>query len=277
MGNRVWRVAPAGVTAEEIAGLLGPLRAAPARSAILCDIDGTLAPITERPDETAVPESARALLRELAGRFALVACVSGRRALEAREIVAVAELHYIGNHGFESVGPGDEAERVDPRISGQADAARDFLAGVEGSVLGAAGLRREDKGPIQSLHWRGASDEERARGAAEELARRAHGQELEARWGRKVLELRPSAPIDKGSAIEPLLAEHRIARALYGGDDVTDLDAFAALRRMRSDGQLEHAVCIGVASAEEPAELRQRSDLVVEGSEGFLELLGRLR
>ena len=270
-------MAPAVATAEEIAGLLAPLRAEPRRSAVLCDIDGTLAPIAELPDEAAVPEPARALLRDLARRFGLVACVSGRRALEAREIVGVAELHYVGNHGFESAGPRDETARVDPRIDDQAEAARDFVAGIESSVLGEAGLRREDKGPIQSLHWRGASDEEQARAAAEELSHRAEEEGLEARWGRKVLELRPLAPIDKGSAIELLLAENRLARALYGGDDITDLDAFAALRRMRSEGALEHAVSVGVASAEEPAELRQRSDLVVEGTEGFLELLGLLR
>jgi trehalose-6-phosphatase len=39
--------------------LLEPLRAEPARAAILTDVDGTLAPIVERAEEAAVPAEAR--------------------------------------------------------------------------------------------------------------------------------------------------------------------------------------------------------------------------
>ena len=41
--------------------LLEPLRADPARAAILTDVDGTLAPIVERPEQAAVlPRASRA-------------------------------------------------------------------------------------------------------------------------------------------------------------------------------------------------------------------------
>lgn len=257
--------------------LLAPLRADPGRAAILCDIDGTLAPIVTAPGAAAVPEPARAILGELAGSFGLVACISGRRAAEARRLVGLDAATYVGNHGFELLGPGEREPRLDPRISAEAGRVAELVAALDRSRLDAAGLRIEDKGPIQSLHWRRAADEEAAADEARRLAAEAEAQGVEPRWGRKVLELRPAAEIDKGTAVTRLLAEHGTASALYGGDDVTDLDAFRALRAMRSAGRLEHAICVGVTSAEEPPELRRLSDLLVAGTEGFLELLGELR
>ena len=85
-----------------IAELLAPLRAEPGASAVLCDIDGTLAPIVPDPEDAAVPEETREVLRELAARFGLVACITGRRALEARWIVGVEELVYSGTMAWSS-------------------------------------------------------------------------------------------------------------------------------------------------------------------------------
>jgi trehalose 6-phosphate phosphatase len=87
-----------------------------------------------------------------------------------------------------------------------------------------------------------------------------------------VLEIRPPVDADKGIAVRTLLAESGAARALYAGDDTTDLDAFAGLRA----AGLEHAVCIAVASEEGPPELRDAADLVVPGPEAMAALLARL-
>ncbi|MGZ5326694.1 MAG: trehalose-phosphatase, partial [Solirubrobacterales bacterium] len=87
--------------------LLAPIRAQPERAAVLTDVDGTLAPIAPRPEEAQVPERARELLRELAGRYAVVGCLSGRRAVDARRMVGLDELSYSGNHGFELLSPGE--------------------------------------------------------------------------------------------------------------------------------------------------------------------------
>ncbi len=81
--------------------LLEALRADPQRTAILTDIDGTLAPIVERPELAAVPASASALLERLGERYGLVGCISGRQAEEARRLVGVPSIAYAGNHGFE--------------------------------------------------------------------------------------------------------------------------------------------------------------------------------
>jgi trehalose 6-phosphate phosphatase len=251
---------------------LEPLRREPDRAAILTDVDGTLAPIVERAEDAAVPAAAREALATLSERYALVGCISGRRALEARRLVGLDTLAYAGNHGLELLMPDEGSPRPDPSIVGREDEASDFLAGIEVDP-GAVGLRREDKGPIQALHWRGADDEGGAESRAHEIAREAGRAGLEPRWGRKVLELRPVGGGGKDGAVASLLAEDGIDRATYAGDDRTDLDAFRRLRELDEEGQLSAAVCVGVLSAEAPAELAEESDVIVTGLDGWLEIL----
>jgi trehalose 6-phosphate phosphatase len=252
---------------------LAPLRDEPGRAAILTDVDGTLAPIVERAENAAVPAAAREALAALSERYALVGCISGRRAEEARRLVGLDTLAYAGNHGLELLMPGDEAPRPDPSIAGRENEAAEFLAGLDGERLSAVGLRQEDKGPIQALHWRGAEDEAAAESCAHEVANEGGRAGLEPRWGRKVLELRPRGGGGKDGAVGSLLAKDGIDRATYAGDDRTDLDAFRRLRELQEEGRLSTAVCVGVLSPEAPAELAEESDLRVGGLDGWLAIL----
>jgi trehalose 6-phosphate phosphatase len=206
----------------------------------------------------------------------MVGCISGRRAAEARRLVGVDEIAYAGNHGLELLLPGDEGPRLDPSLDGRERAAAEFLAALDSAELSASGLRVEDKGPIQGLHWRGADDERGAEARAHEIGAEAGRAGLEPRWGRKVLELRPVGGGGKDAAVAALLAADGVTAAIYAGDDRTDLDAFRRLRELRDEGRLEAAICVGVASAEAPPELPEESDLIVDGPEGWLAVLESL-
>jgi trehalose 6-phosphate phosphatase len=255
------------------AASLAPLREEPGRTAILTDVDGTLAPIVERAEEAAVPAAAREALAALSERYALVGCISGRRAEEARRLVGLDTLAYAGNHGLELLMPGEEVPSPDPSIAGRETEAADFLATAAGDRLTGAGLRQEDKGPIQALHWRGSENEAKAEACAHEIANEAGRAGLEPRWGRKVLELRPTGGGGKDGAVGSLLADGRLTHATYAGDDRTDLDAFRRLRQLQEEGRLSTAVCIGVSSGEAPPELAEESDLTVSGLDGWLAIL----
>ena len=231
---------------------LALLRDAPERAALLLDVDGTLAPIVPRPEDARVPPETRTELERLASRYALVACVSGRTSADARRIVGVERLVYVGTHGLE----------LEPEAERWAAVLREFAAGVPWPV--------EDKGLTVSFHYRRAPDEEAARAELEEVAERAREAGLRARFGRKVLELLPPIDANKGTAIRRLLGERALRRALYAGDDTTDLDAFRAL-----DG-LELAVRVAVASTEGPPELRAAADLLVATPAELLDVLRRL-
>ncbi|HEU5142280.1 MAG TPA: trehalose-phosphatase [Solirubrobacterales bacterium] len=263
---------------------LQPFLARPAEAAVLTDIDGTLAPIVERPEQAAVPAAAVKALERLAERFALVGCVSGRAAVEARRLVGVEGIAYAGNHGLELLLAGEQQPRPHPSLLGNERAAADFVTELSGETLTAAGLRLEDKGPIQALHWRGADDETAAEAHAEQVAAAAERAGLRPHRGRKVLELRPPGAVGKGEAVEALLAlatypsasGGNVARAIYAGDDRTDLDAFVGLRTLRERGELEQVLCVGIGSAEAPPELADAADLTVEGLPGWLAILEAL-
>ncbi|HEX7279924.1 MAG TPA: trehalose-phosphatase [Solirubrobacterales bacterium] len=253
--------------------ILAPLRGEPERTAILTDVDGTLAPIVERAEEAAVPAAARDALAALSERYALVGCISGRRAEEARRLVGLDSLAYAGNHGLELLLPGEETPRPDPSVAGREGEAAEFVATIPSDRLEGLGLRQEDKGPIQALHWRGSADESAAESRAHEIANEAGKAGLEPRWGRKVLELRPAGGGGKDGAVASLLADDGLDRATYAGDDRTDLDAFRRLRQLQEEGRLSAAVCVGVLSAEGPAELTEECDVTVPGLDGWLAIL----
>jgi len=232
--------------------LLAPLARDPGRSALVLDVDGTLAPIAPRPELATVPAETRAELERLVDRYLLVACVSGRAGEDARRLVGVDGIELVGNHGLE----------LDPRAHELAGEIARFRDGVA--------LPVEDKTLSLTYHYREAEDENSARAELEEVARRAGEAGFDARWGRKVLEIRPAVEANKGTAVRTLVERSGARLGLYAGDDTTDLDGFAGLRSLG----LGHAVCVAVASAEGPAELRQAADLVVAGPE---ELAGLLR
>jgi trehalose 6-phosphate phosphatase len=233
--------------------LLRRLTAEPGRAAILLDVDGVLAPIVDVPHEAEVPEETRAELRRLHRRFALVACVSGRPAVDARRVVGLDELVYVGEHGLELV----------PEAAGWRDPLHRLSETVDWDDV-------ERKPLTVTFHYRRAEDEDGALRLLEAVAARARAEGLVARFGRKVLELRPPVGAHKGTAVAHLLHQHDLARALYAGDDSTDVDAFRALEG------LELGVAVAVASQEGPRELREAADLVVGSPAEFLEVLHAL-
>ena len=255
---------------------LQPLLADPARSAVLCDIDGVLAPIVRRADEARVSQSTSLLLGRLARRFGLVACISGRSAADARRLVGVGGIAYAGSHGAELLEPGAARPRLNEAFQSWEGRVHEFVSAKDTGELRRLRVRIEDKGPIAAFHWRDVPDEEAARGHLEQVAAAAEGEGLAVHWARKVLEIRPPVHVDKGQAVRSLLEAAAPRAALFGGDDVTDLDAFRALRDLVDEGALDTAVLVGVRSDEGPAEITEQADLVVDGVEGFTEVLSAL-
>ena len=255
---------------------LGPIRADPARAALLFDIDGTLAPIVEHAVDARVPERTRQLLTQIARRYGVVACVSGRRASEARAMVAIGTISYLGSHGAEVLRAGWTEPVVDAEVEDWTERIHDFAREADTAELRRLRVRLEDKGPIVAFHWRGAPDEEAARAAIDTIATRAESAGLRTHWGRKVLEVRPPVRIDKGAGIISFLNGTDVDVAMYVGDDATDLDAFHALRQLADEGRIFRAIRVGVRSDEGPSAIVEEADLVVDGPEGVTELLAVL-
>jgi trehalose 6-phosphate phosphatase len=248
----------------------------PERAAIFCDVDGTLAPIVQRPEDANVPKETSRLLGRLARRYACVACVSGRSVADVRRLVGVGGVAYAGSHGAELLEPGSTTPRVVEAFKSWEKQVKGFVGERDTPELRSMRIRIEDKGPIMTFHWRGAPDEDRSRTHLEGLAQEAETAGLAIHWGRKVLEIRPPVPVDKGQAVRDLVLSSGVRTALFGGDDVTDLDGFAALATLAEEGALDQAVRVGVRSDEGPPEILEQADLVVNGIEGFQRVLAEL-
>jgi trehalose 6-phosphate phosphatase len=238
--------------------------------ALTTDFDGTISEIAATPGLASVHPRCRDLLAQLVHKLPLVAVLSGRPAAEVRRLTGIEEIAYLGNHGLEWWQDG--TGRIGPSVS------RD-LAKI-GPILKAArraldlpGLTFENKGATASVHYRLTEDPIQARNQVlavlHDLTR---GTGIRVVEGRRVAELRPSIRVDKGTALSDLLTRYPVRAAVYAGDDVTDMDAFAGLRdwARHEDGA---SVAVAVASPEAPPELSESADLVVDSVGGWADFM----
>jgi len=235
--------------------LLQRLASAPGEAGLFLDFDGVLAPIVARPEDAVAPADARAELKRLVERYALVAVVSGRASDDVRARLDVEGVVCVGSHGLEA----------EPLAERWRQTLVEFAA-----VAPWPPSAIEMKGLAVAFHFRERDDEAVAIQQLDRIAEAARDEGLVARYGRKVLEVLPPVGSNKGTAVRRMLEERGLRRALAAGDDRTDLDSFAAL-----DG-LDVALRVAVASEEAPEALVEAADLVVRSTDEFLALLRKL-
>jgi trehalose 6-phosphate phosphatase len=225
---------------------------------VFLDLDGTLAPIVPRPELSEVLPEIPPVLARLASRLDVVALISGRPSAQVLALLDVDGVRIVGTHGLEDERP----------------MAEEILEEVRAAAA-AVGAWVEPKGAAAAVHFRGLEDPERAQTAsAGPLAEIAAAHDLEIVPGKRILELAPAGRPRKGGAVERLAQEGGITAVLFAGDDVGDLDAFAALDRLRAQGLWTCGVAAG--GPETPAEVVAAADLRVEGPAGIAALLGSI-
>lgn len=202
------------------------------RFALFLDYDGTLTPIVETPDRAVLSSEARRLIADLAA-LVPVAVVSGRDLRDVRKLVGIDSLIYAGSHGYEIEGPG--ALRVEHEEAGAALPVLDGAEqGLKAALRDVRGCLVERKRFSIAVHYRLVADEEvpAVENAVNDMAGRHPG--LRKTYGKKVFELQPALEWNKGEAILFLLRKLRLdggdVLPVFIGDDVTDEDAFRALR-----------------------------------------------
>ena len=238
---------------------------------IMLDVDGTLAPIVSRPEDATVAQATRDVLdRLIALPDVHVILVSGRAANDAHGIVGVEGLWTVGNHGFEVVTPEGELE-TDPDLADQSAAIAQAARELEPIVSAVPGAKLENKRWTLSVHYRLVA-RDAVPSLRAEVERVALGLRLRMTDGKEIVEVRPVAQVDKGTAVvmlgERLHAFDDGASIVFAGDDRTDEDAFRALR-----ARAPKAVTIRVDESgeeETAAEIRLRDPAAVHD---FLEWL----
>ena len=230
--------------------LLARLAEAPDRAAILLDVDGC-----SRRSSTAagaaVPEETRAELRRLDERYALVACISGRRAR-----TPAASSEWTSSSRSASTGSswsrGGRLERTTATFA-RRSLGRGRAQAADGRLpLPACGGRSEALRMLEAVADAGAPRRSR-RSLRPEGAGAA-----------------PAGRRDKGTAVAHLLGERGLERALYAATTRPTSTPSTRCADSSSESRSRSPLPEG------PAELREAADVVVDGPPAMLELLRSL-
>lgn len=249
-------------TDATLSGALGLARDALADgpAGLLTDFDGTLSPIVSDPARARLVDGVAEALIHLAARLAVVAIVTGRSPVDARRMTGVPGLLIAGNHGTEWLEPG----ATEPVSGADVAAISQRLDGLLGRLPTLDGVVIEQKGLSATAHYRAAPDPDATRDAIVDALGAVEPAGMELRHGRMSVELRPRGLGDKGSATRAIIDRFALRGAVVMGDDLTDLDMFAAVAEARTAGRLR-AVIIGVGSGhgEVPPDVTAAADVVL--------------
>lgn len=244
----------------------------PTAGLVALDYDGTLAPIVPRPEDARAQTGAVAALQAVRAAGLRVVVITGRPAETAVQLGgldAVPGLVVLGHYGLQRW---EDGRLTTPDPGPGVALARTALEAY--AAERDDGVTVEDKHHSVALHTRNASTPtaafDQARPLLADLAARCG---LELVPGRFVLELRPPG-IDKGGALRSEIRAGDVRAVLVAGDDLGDLPALDAVDEARAAGVAAMVVCSD--SAETPAQLRERSDLLVDGPAGVVAALEAL-
>jgi trehalose 6-phosphate phosphatase len=211
---------------------LGERIAAAPRLLVCLDLDGTITPIAEHPDDVVLSPVMVKSLQTLGSRDNVtLAVISGRDRADVQKLIGLPGAYYAGNHGLEISGPGQLF--IEPTAASCQDCLRRVSAELKERVKNIDGVFVEEKGLTSSVHYRQAAPER-----AEEIRQIVHSVLAKAdhpfvlTTGAKVYEIRPRVNWNKGSAVDWIRKQlgENPPLVIYAGDDASDEDAFVELK-----------------------------------------------
>ena len=214
---------------------------------LFTDIDGTISETAPSPAEAGVSPLCRRYLSSLCEHLGLVVAVSGRPAKEARDMLGLERVVYIGNHGL------DQWLNGEVRVS-----------------------EEENKGLTASIHYRTSPDLSMARKAIlAALEGSPTAKRLRLLPGRRVIDVCPPVERNKGAAVLELVQSYLLRGGIYLGDDLTDVDAFKAMHSSPAGLPFE-GIAIGVTGEETLPEVYEEADFTLDGVRDVERFLGWL-
>lgn len=205
---------------------------------LFLDYDGTLTPIVQSPDKAVIHRTTIEILRGFSKiPNCRVAIISGRALKDIKNKIGLEGIFYAGNHGLEIDGP--KLKFKTPVSLGYMTTLKKIKNILKKKLSKIKGVIIEDKGFTLSIHYRlvDAKDVRLVKTIFHEaLAHYIVSNKIKIRPGKKVLEIRPPLEWDKGKIVLWLLARLKFALGkepcvpIYIGDDITDEDAFRALK-----------------------------------------------
>ncbi len=252
---------------------------------VALDFDGTLAPIVGDPARAHIHDDAPDLLVDLSEVVRAIAVITGRPARQALALGGLddvgsrmggsgRELFLFGQYGNERWSSTNRRV-ISPRPPHGLSSYLRELPGILRRA-DAAEAYVEEKGLAVAVHTRRLPDSEAAFDRLLPMLRDAAARnDLMIEPGRLVAEVRATG-MHKGIAVHSLVDDLGAKGFVFAGDDLGDLEAFAAVAELREAGLATLLVCSASPDAEGPDELLELADVVVEGPDGVLDLLRQL-
>ncbi len=228
---------------------------------LLLDLDGTLSELVPNPEDSVVSPEIKDSLAQLCRKLALVAVITGRSIEQARRILAIDDLLYVGSHGLEWWERGKIS--VPPEVQSHLQAIEELRLALQ-PALPIPGVSFEDKGVSFAIHYRNAADPKEAGRQVQAGIERMGGRSFKMVPGKMVINILPPVDLTKGTAVLTLAAERNLQAVVYIGDDVTDLDAFRAVDRLDAEGRCR-GLKIGVVGEETPRAIPDEADYIIGG------------
>jgi trehalose 6-phosphate phosphatase len=177
-------------------------------------------------------------------------------------MVGVEGMVYIGNHGLERW----ERGTIDfvPGVEGYLDKVAQALRELK-KLLALDGIAFEDKVLALSIHYRQCLDRENARRyILEKISTATIAREFSIIEGRMVVELRPPLKVNKGHAVLALVERYRLQGGICLGDDISDIDAFAAIHSSSKSPSFEGLAVVVIEEETSPL-VEKEADFTLHG------------
>ncbi len=229
---------------------------------LITDVDGTISKTAPTPQEAEVSPICRQYLSTLCNHLALVAAISGRPAIEAKNMIKIDRVVYIGNHGLERWTEGHSELKKDVKAYSKV-----IKAVIEEltPLLSIEGIRIENKGITATIHYRLCPRPELAeRDILVALEDSTQAKRLQIMPGKMSINLLPPLAVNKGTVVLELIQEYSLQGGIYMGDEITDIDAFRAIHAACRDIDFQ-GFAIGITSQEMPKELVAEADFTLYG------------
>ena len=217
----------------------------------ITDVDGTISETAPTPQEAAVSPVCRQYLSTLCNQLALVAAISGRPAIEAKNMIKIDRMVYFGNHGLERWTEG-HSELTNVKVYSKViKAVIDELT----PLLSIEGIRKENKGISATIHYRLCPNPKLAkRDILLALENSTRAKSLQITPGKMSINLLPPVAVNKGTAVLELIQEYSLQGGIYLGDETTDIDAFRVIHTACRDLDFQ-GFAVGITSQEMPEKL----------------------
>lgn len=221
--------------------------------ALFTDIDGTLCHIKDDPSSVTIPLGIKKSLANLAKKMPLVAVITGRSTEQAKMLLGLQDIYYLGSYGEDLISP-QKRHSLKETVAKVKSVLAKAVADLDGISL-------EEKGLLLTVHWRHCQQEHDVELLKKKLITLAKKVGLKFDEGKKIFELRPFE-LNKEVAIVKLAKIYGLKKIIFIGDDLADAQAFAYLKKLRQQNLID-CLTIGVLSADTPDLLMSSCDYQV--------------